>query len=126
MSYRRKLGIPRPVSGLHVDPMIKKSTVLGHRLPEKLQRCKHAISGIGVRNISALRRDTDSRQTESGGGDTRDNGLIGLSYITSILDKTRSRIALFPKELEVGFFQVIQELIVFLGKLETCGRLPQA
>jgi len=56
---RRHLGIPYPVSGVNVRPVIEEAAVMNEFTRKKFQGGDDSLASVGMRNEAALVTDAD-------------------------------------------------------------------
>lgn len=88
----------------------------GHFLPKETQGSKNAITGIGQGNIAALVANAESGKAKPGGGNAGDASIVRPANGAPILHQPVVRIGLFPEELKISFFEILQKFIILLDK----------
>jgi len=91
----------------------------GHFVRQEFECGEDASANLSRRDVPPFVPDAQSRQTETGCRDTRNDSFvtpfIEPPRVAAILHQARARVSLFPKEQKVRSFQVFQELVIFAG-----------
>src|SRR5215469_18727489 len=82
-------------------------------LSQKAQCGEDAVAGISGRNVAILFPNAQGSQSKAGGRNACDDTAVARANIGAVLHQSGLRIRLLPEELEVGFLNFLEQLVVF-------------
>ena len=96
--------------------MIEESSMLREFFPEEEQSVHGPSSGLKIMNESAFVPDAKRRQPEARRRDACHGIGISRAHVAAILHEAGRRIRLLPKVAEGNLLQVVQKLVILVGK----------